>query len=129
VIAMSLVSVVIADPHPRQRSELRALLAAHPRLRVLGATGQRDAAADLVNLLEPDAAVIDLALLCSSEFPLEGWRPISRATRLVAIGPADDEDLDRRLRRAGFAAYLPHARAEAELAGVCLGEVRAAAYA
>jgi len=113
---MAPITVVLADPHPAQRRAVRTVLDAHPRLHVLAAAGHREAASELVQVLEPDAIVIDVGLLACSEFPLSGWGPISHATRLVGIGPRDDDQLARWLRRAGFAGYVPAARLSDDLA-------------
>jgi DNA-binding NarL/FixJ family response regulator len=112
---MTPITIVLADPHPGQCRKVRALLNAHPDLHVLAATGHRDAASELVALLDPDVIVIDVSLLGCGEFPLHGWPPISRATQLVGIGPTDDDRLAADLRGAGFAAYVPMTRLAADL--------------
>jgi DNA-binding NarL/FixJ family response regulator len=118
------VTVVLADPHPRQRTAVRAALDAHPDLRVVAATAHRHLAAELLTALEPDAAVIDVALLASSGFPLQDWRPVSRAVALVAVGPCADERLARQLLRCGFAGYVPIDRLRDELAEAVLRACR-----
>lgn len=125
---MSIVhSIVLAVPAPRHRGEVRALLDGDPRVRVLAATGSRQTAAELLAALEPDAAVIDLALLAGCEYPLHGWGPVSRDVALVAIGHGENQHIAAALRNAGFAAYVPSARLPEELADAVVTACRAPA--
>jgi DNA-binding NarL/FixJ family response regulator len=61
------ITVVVADAHPGRCRKVRALLDAHPDIRVLAAAGHRDAASQLIAVLEPDVAVIDVSLLACGD--------------------------------------------------------------
>lgn len=110
------VRVVVGEPHGHRRSYVRAALADARDVEVVGTGGDPDGVALLVQELRPDVAILDVGLLAAGDFPLHGWPPVSREVTLIAVGFDEDPYLARRLRRAGFAAYVPRRRLAAELA-------------
>jgi DNA-binding NarL/FixJ family response regulator len=56
------VRVLIVDDHPIVRFGLRALLEAHPRLRVISETGTGREALAIVESMQPDVVLLDLRL-------------------------------------------------------------------
>jgi hypothetical protein len=108
-------SVVIAARRGT-RAFVEGILAGAPDLDVVGSVGSRAAAGDALRRLAPDVAVIEVCLVCVSEFILQGWGPVSRATRLVIVGHEDSTGLARRLVAMGAIAYVPLGRAPDELA-------------
>jgi DNA-binding NarL/FixJ family response regulator len=70
--------------------------------------------------LAPDAAVVGVNLLCTREFFLTGWGPVSRDVRIIAVGP-DDPHLARLLLAHGAAAYVAVDRLAAELPACLAG--------
>jgi DNA-binding NarL/FixJ family response regulator len=108
-------TVVLAAPDRRARARMRAAL--DPRaVAVAGEACTRWDAGECVRATLPDAAVVDVELLSTRDFFLQGWGPVSRDTRIVAVGP-DDDHLRRRLCEQGAAAYVTRDRLADELAG------------
>jgi AmiR/NasT family two-component response regulator len=107
-------TVVLAAPRGRTRAAMRAAL--DPRaVRVAGEACTRWDAGECARATDPDVVVADADLLSMRDFFLSGWGPVSRETRIVAVGPADD-DLARRLALGGVAAYVVRDRVGEELA-------------
>jgi hypothetical protein len=75
---------------------------------------------ELLRALAPDAAVVGVNLLCTHEFFLTGWGPVSRDVRILAVGP-DDPHLARLLLAHGVAAYVPVDRLADELPACLAG--------
>jgi two-component system response regulator DesR len=119
------VSVVIAGPTARCRGALYDALQGRTELEVVGEAATRSHAGDVLRMLAPDVAVVDLALLSTCDFFLHGWGPVSRCTRIVVVGP-EDPGLAHRLLAMGACAYVPWDRAQGELA-VVVGETASAA--
>jgi DNA-binding NarL/FixJ family response regulator len=108
------ITVVLAAPHRRMRAAMRGAL--DPReVRIAGEACTRWDAGELVRSTAADAAVVDCDLLSTRDFFLTGWGPVSRETRIVAVGP-DDADLARRITVQGCARYVARDRLAAELA-------------
>jgi DNA-binding NarL/FixJ family response regulator len=112
---MAPTTAVVAAPDRRTRAAMRAALAAG-RVQVTGEACTRWDAGECVRATLPDAAVIDVELLSIRDFFLRGWGPVSRDTRIVAVGP-DDEHLRRHMCDQGAAAYVTRDRLADELAG------------
>ena len=112
-------TVVLAAPSGQTRAVMRAAL--DPRaVRVAGEACTRWDAGECARATAPDVVVADADLLSMRDFFLTGWGPVSRETRIVAVGP-DDDDLARRLALGGVAAYVRRDRVGAELAPAVAG--------
>jgi DNA-binding NarL/FixJ family response regulator len=103
--SMSVHTVLIAARHHGTRDTIRAALDPE-RTDVVAEARGRWQAGELVRALRPEAAVVDVSLLATREFFLCGWGPVSRETRIVAVGPPDPH-LAAQLLAHGAAAYLP----------------------
>lgn len=106
-------TVVIAARDHGTRAAIRDVLDP-ARVRVVGEACHRWDAGELLRDLQPDAVLVDVSLLATREFFLTGWGPVSRATRVVAVGPADPH-LARMLLAHGVSAYISHDRLAEEL--------------
>lgn len=111
-------TVLIAGRDRGTRASIRAACEPVP-VRVVAEARGRWQAGELVRALAPEIALVDVGLLACREFFLSGWGPVSRSTRIVAVGP-DDPHLAHLLLAQGAAAYVPLARLHEELPG-CLG--------
>jgi DNA-binding NarL/FixJ family response regulator len=56
------IKLIIADDNPRARHGLRAILAAHPELEVVGEASRGDEALALAETLRPDVAIMDVRM-------------------------------------------------------------------
>jgi DNA-binding NarL/FixJ family response regulator len=102
------IRVVVAAGSPAVRAGLGALLAAHPGITVLEASGRPDRLADLAETLEAD--VVLLALERGEPFPLPMVLPPDAAGRAPAIVLLGDDAADgwsSRALRAGARGALP----------------------
>jgi DNA-binding NarL/FixJ family response regulator len=114
VMHMPASTLLVAGRDRRTRAAIRAALDPAD-CRVVAEACARWPAGQLLRELEPDVAVVDITLLSTTDFFLTGWGPVSRCTRVVAVGP-DDPQLARRLIAHGAAAYVPVGRLGEELA-------------
>ena len=93
------VSILLADPHAIVREGLKALLAAHADLRVVGEAGNGSDAVRFAAELSPDLVVTEACLLDVAD------RLRSRSRVLVLTGCDDGGSLQRALA-AGVAGYV-----------------------
>lgn len=110
--------VVLADPDHVEVEHIRSLVDPEPDLEIVATASHRDEAAELLRVLEPDVALIDVNLLSYCEHPLHGWGAVDRRIRLVAVGQGEDDWVTARLRAAGFESYISAARMGEELCDV-----------
>jgi DNA-binding NarL/FixJ family response regulator len=113
-MAARTIVVVLAAPHRRTRAAMRSALDLRA-VRVAGEACTRWDAGELVRSTGPDAVVVDSDMLSARDFFLTGWGPVSRETRIVAVGP-DDTHLARHITVQGCATYVVRDRLADELA-------------
>jgi hypothetical protein len=112
-------TIVLAAPDRRTRAAMRAALDTGV-VRVAGEACTRWDAGELVRAVEADAVVADAGLLSIRDFFLSGWGAVPCTTRIVAVGPGDD-DLEHRLRVQGCAGYVARDRLAADLPAAVAG--------
>jgi DNA-binding NarL/FixJ family response regulator len=110
---MAPTTVVLAAPAHGARAAMRAALDPDAA-RVAGEACTRWAAGERVRDTGAHVVVADVGLLSGRDFFLRGWGPVSRDTRVVAVGP-DDPVLRHCLRVQGVAAYVVRDRMADEL--------------
>jgi DNA-binding NarL/FixJ family response regulator len=115
------VSVLVAGSSAGTRSLLRKAAQGSAEIDVVGEAASRWHGGELLRELAPDVAVVDVALLSTCDFFLQGWGPVSRCTRIVVVG-CPDPVLEHRLLTMGACAYLPWDRVAGELASVVVAK-------
>ena len=113
-------AVVVGASATLARTHLRVALHHDADLEIVAEACTRWDAGETLRELQPDAAVVEIGLLSTTEFFLQGWGPVWRCTRIVAVGP-DDPALARRLAAMGVAAYVPWGRVADELCAAVRG--------
>lgn len=117
------VAVVVGDPYRHHCcGDVEDVLARVPGVEVVATATDRFVAGELLRRLEPDVAVIDMALLSTCEFPLHGWGPVPHDIRLIAVGFDTDAATIAHLRSAGFAGLVARQRLAEDLPGLVLGD-------
>jgi DNA-binding NarL/FixJ family response regulator len=105
---MSKIRVLLVDDHAILREGLRALLAYHPEVEVVGEAGDGQAALAQVAELHPDVVLMDIAMPRLGG--LEATRQIGqkfRHTRVLVLTQYEDWQYVVPLLQAGAAGYLP----------------------
>jgi DNA-binding NarL/FixJ family response regulator len=113
---MERIRVVLADDHTVVRQGLRALLTAEPDIEIVGEAENGREAVKLVRDLEPNVAVVDIAMPVLNG--MEATRQITRmhpGTRVVILSSYSDDDYVQQVTEAGAAAYLVKQTAANEL--------------
>jgi DNA-binding NarL/FixJ family response regulator len=108
--------ILLADDHPIVRDGLRAVLEAHPDLRVVGEADDGSAVLPLVEQLRPDVLVLDLIMPGTSG--LELTRQVRRTaprTGVVILSMHANEAYVAEALRAGASAYVLKKAASQEL--------------
>jgi DNA-binding NarL/FixJ family response regulator len=104
---ISRIRIVIADDHPVVRKGLRALLAEHPGLTVVGEAGDGETALALIDELRPDVAVLDVDMPRLDGFAIvRAVAGRSLPVRLIFLTLHDDEELFREAMELGVHGYL-----------------------
>jgi DNA-binding NarL/FixJ family response regulator len=100
-------TIVLADDHPIVRQGMRGLLESEPGFFVVGEAGDGREAVELVERLQPDAAILDLMMpdLNGLEVTRRALRLSSR-TRVVILSMYSDEPHVLEALRAGAMAYV-----------------------
>jgi DNA-binding NarL/FixJ family response regulator len=100
--AKAAVSILVADPHPITRAGVRAVLAAHADLAVVGETGYGPEVAALAEKLGSDVLVCETALLGAADLSLLR----ERGCRVLVLTASEDARTTREVLAAGAAGYL-----------------------
>lgn len=110
------VTILLCDDHTLVREGLAALLARQPGWQVVAQAGNGEEAVRLASELQPDLAVLDVAMPGMSGIDAAAEiRKISPGTRIVALSMYGDEHYRRRMFGAGANAYVMKNDASAEL--------------
>jgi DNA-binding NarL/FixJ family response regulator len=110
------ISIVLADDHVLFRQGLAALLREQPGWQVVGEAGSGEEAIDLVALLKPTVAVLDVEMVGMGGIDAaERIREISPGTKIVALSMYSSAHYQQRMRRAGASAYVGKSQPIAEL--------------
>jgi len=110
------IRVLIVDDHAILRSGLRMLLGAQQDMDVVGEASDGAEAVRLVDELQPDVVLLDLAMPGTSG--LDALRLIKRdgsSTRALILSQYDDESYLRRALEAGASGYVLKRAADVEL--------------
>lgn len=101
------ISIVLADDHVLFRQGLAALLREQPCWEVVGEAGSGEEAIDLVALLKPTVAVLDVEMVGMGGIDAaKRIREISPGTKIVALSMYSSAHYQQRMRRAGASAYV-----------------------
>lgn len=104
--------IVIADDNPVVRHGLRAIIAGHPDLEVVGEAADGRAAIELVRRLRPDLTLLDVRMP-----RLDGFGAAAELTpefRVLMISYSEDPDEVAQALAAGAQGYLVYGRFEVE---------------
>ncbi len=113
---MNKVRILLADDHTLMRSGLRVLLERQPDLAVVGEAEDGRLTVQLVEALQPDVVVLDIAM--PNMNGIEATRQIMAkrpSTSVVILSMHSDESYILRSLKAGARAYLLKDSAEADL--------------
>ncbi|HKY30202.1 MAG TPA: response regulator transcription factor [Pyrinomonadaceae bacterium] len=110
------IHVVLADDHALVRAGIRALLEKIDRVEVVGEAGDGERALELVQQLQPDVILLDIAMPGLSGFDvLKEINEKSPHVKVVILTVHDSEDYALHALRSGAEGYLPKSAASAEL--------------
>jgi DNA-binding NarL/FixJ family response regulator len=104
---MEKIKVLLADDHTVVRQGLKALLGAEADIEIVGEAENGRQAIQMVQKLEPDVAVIDIAMPVLNG--LEATRQITRShtpTKVLILSSYSDDEYVQQLTEAGAAGYL-----------------------
>src|SRR5579875_779502 len=113
---MQPIRVLLANPHPIVRNELRSLLERDSRIRVIGEAANGRETLQLAEYLHPELAIIDVTL--SSIRAIDAARIISSKqpkTKVVILGALAQEGYVREAFLAGARAYVLEDSAQTDL--------------
>jgi len=108
--------VLLADDHALVRAGIRALLERGELVEVVGEVGGGSDALELIEKLQPDVVLLDLAMP-----QLSGFEVLTAMSRkfpqihVIVLTVYDEEEYAFQALRAGAAGYLPKSAASAEL--------------
>jgi DNA-binding NarL/FixJ family response regulator len=102
-----MIRVIVADDHHLVRQGIRALLERADDIEVVGEAADGQEAIELVQRLNPDVLVIDIAMpRLDGTQATERVRALGVATRVVILSMHSDETLVRQTLRSGARGYL-----------------------
>lgn len=110
------IRLLLVDDHAVVRSGLRMLLESEPNLEIVGEAGTAQEALRLVEVLQPDLALMDIGLPDASG--IETTLAIKQrwpAVAVVALTIHEDEEYFFRMLHAGASGYVPKRAAPEEL--------------
>ena len=102
-----MIRVVVVDDHALLRDGTRQILEAHPDLQVVGEAASGEVALALVNQLQPDVVLMDIAL--PEMNGIEVTRALTRDhpdVRVLMVSAYDEDEYVRSALEAGAAGYL-----------------------
>ncbi|HSN14236.1 MAG TPA: response regulator transcription factor [Anaeromyxobacteraceae bacterium] len=110
------IRVLLADDHAILREGVRALLAPHADLEVVGEASDGTQAIDAVERLDPDVGVMDSAMpgLGGIEATIE-LKKQGRRAKVLILSQYEDREYVRRLLKVGVSGYVLKKSAGAEL--------------
>ncbi len=121
--------VLIADDHPVVRHGLKAVLEAHPDIKVVGEARNGQEAVEMARDRDWDVAVVDYSMPGLSGAELVKQIKAQRPDRPVVVLSAYPESLHAtQVMRAGASGYLNKDTAEAELASAVRKVARGGKY-
>lgn len=126
---MANLRILLADDHAMLRDGVRMVLEAHPGFEVVGTTDNGRDAVRLVEDLQPDIAVLDVAM--PEINGLEATRAIRECcpgTEVVILSMHEGEEYLREALRAGAAGYVLKRAAAKELVGAINAVRRGESY-
>jgi len=102
-----MIRILLADDHRLVRQGIRALLEQDPELEIVGEAQDGWAAVQLVERLQPDVAILDIAMPHLSGLEaIAKIHGVSPRTRILLLSMFDDELYILKAARAGAAGYL-----------------------
>jgi len=113
---VSAIRVLLADDHAILREGVRALLAPHADVEVVGEACNGREAIDAVERLDPDVVVMDIAMpgLGGIEATIE-LKKLGRRAKVLILSQYEDREYVRRLLKIGVSGYILKKSAGAEL--------------
>jgi DNA-binding NarL/FixJ family response regulator len=110
------IHVVLADDHALVRAGIRALLEKIDQVEVVGEAGDGQRALELVQELNPDLILLDIAMPGLSGFDvLKETTEKFPNVKVIILTVHDSEDYALHALRSGAAGYVPKSAASAEL--------------
>lgn len=102
-----MIRVIVADDHHLVRQGIRALLERADDIEVVGEAADGQEAIELVQRLNPDVLVVDIAMpRLDGTQATERVRALGAATQVVILSMHSDETLVRQTLRSGARGYL-----------------------
>ena len=119
------VTVYVADDHPIYREGLVGALKLHPELEIVGEASDGATALEQIRDLQPDVAVLDLAMPGMSGFEvLNGIQSEGLDTRVVVLSASTDSEAVFRAVAEGAVAYVPKESSRDEVSAAILAASR-----
>jgi DNA-binding NarL/FixJ family response regulator len=124
------VRLFLVEDHAIVRAGLRALLATHDQLEVVGEADSGEAALAQVHDVKPDVILLDLSLPgISGIAAARALREASPAVRLVALSVHEDPEYVQGFLEAGGSGYVPKSSVETQLLDAIMAVSRGEYYA
>lgn len=124
------VRLFLVDDHAIVRAGIRALLAAHDQLEVVGEADSGEAALALVADAAPDVVLLDLSLPGMNGIAAaRALREALPAVRLVALSMHEDPEYVQGFLEAGGSGYVPKSSVETQLLDAIMAVSRGEYYA
>jgi DNA-binding NarL/FixJ family response regulator len=101
------IKVLLVDDHPLVRDGLVALINSQPDLEICGAAGSESQALELVSVVRPDVAVVDISLETGSGLELlKSIRAAHPAVKTIVLSMHDETHYAERALHAGARGYV-----------------------
>jgi len=112
-----MIRLIIADDHQVVRDGLRAILAQHPDISVVGEAGDGDALLQMLRQKPVDVVLLDVTMPGPGVLDLvPAIKQISSRTRILILTMHSEQMYGRRVLEAGADGYLTKAQSSSELA-------------